>query len=65
MALIKFDPSELTVVAMAPGRMGAPDVPIYRYPVSSRTAFSAAYDGKALWQITSFDMMMFAPHFLG
>ena len=61
MVINKFDPSELTIVAMAPGRMGAPDIPIYKYPVSSKMAYSSAYEGKALWQITSVDMIMFTP----
>ena len=61
MAIQKFDPSELNVVAEIPGYNGAPTIPVYNYPVTPKEAVIAAYNRKPIWQITGSEQQMFAP----
>ena len=50
MAIPKFDPKELNVVAEIPSVLGGP-TPVYDYPVSGKEACVALYNRKPLWQI--------------
>jgi hypothetical protein len=61
MAVPKFDPKELEVVAKIPGMMGNPEVSVYNFPVTPKEAFIALYSKKPVWQITHMEMTMFSP----
>lgn len=57
----KFDPKEMEVVSIIPGRFGAPDTKIYKYPVTPREAVKAMYAKKPIWQITGTESKLFIP----
>lgn len=61
MAVPKFDPKELNVVSKVPGFFGAPETPIYDFPVTPKEAYIAAYKHEAIWQITGLEQTMFSP----
>lgn len=61
MAIPKFDPKELEVVATIPGMFGRPPVEIYNFPVTPKEAYAALYNKEPLWEITSMEMTMFSP----
>ncbi|NLV50788.1 MAG: methyltransferase [Clostridiales bacterium] len=61
MAIPKFDPKELEVVEEVRGFYNAPPTPIYKFPVTPKEAYIAAYKGSPVWQITGLEQIMFAP----
>ncbi|NLT39460.1 MAG: methyltransferase [Clostridiales bacterium] len=61
MSVPAFDLSELKVVAEIPSSFGGAKTPIYDFPVSPKEAYAAMLARRPVWQITNFEIRLFAP----
>jgi hypothetical protein len=62
MTVPKFDPKELKVVREIPSFFPPPSTPIYDFPVTPREAYIATMKREPIWQITTLEYSVFAPH---
>lgn len=56
-----FDPKELEVAGVIPGRFGMPDTPLYDFPATPCEAVKAMYARKPIWQVSNIETLYFAP----
>ena len=63
MSIPAFDPSEMEIADMRPGRFGGPATPVFHTPLPMKQAANDFYRGKPAWQLvgSAWETKMFCP----